>query len=179
MKQGAMLSWRDWLICAAILAVLFAVSTREEDPDAFSLWSGYEARQGEVLIQNGTCADYHQYRTVPDPEVKERLLALCQKLEVYRPFLFEDVMVGLRVVDCVELWTEEERYVVKLVDVEEQLALDYVHRDQPIVIYGRYRMTEDGYWHEEAPWYCTLPAAEFAALCQAIRSYSGGEIIVP
>ena len=169
---------RDWLICAAILAVLFAFTTRQEDPTEFSLWSGQEARQGEVLVQNSTCADFTQYRTVPDAETNERLLDLCRQMEEHRPFLIIETLLGEHVTECFTLRTEDTRYTVLLVEVEKQLALDYIHREQPIVYFSKTKLNEEGQWKGES-WYCKLPAAEFAALCQTIRSYDGGEIVIP
>lgn len=163
---------RDWLICAAILAVLFAVSTRQEDPDAFSLWSGYEAQQGEVYV-------YHdqQTRTVPDPEVKEYLLDLCRQAELYRPLQPSLDIWERGISGSIRLETGDTWYCFYLGETEKQLALDYIHRDAPIVSVSRYQRNEQDMWELRSSWYCTLPPAEFAALCQAVLTYSGGEVI--
>ena len=97
-------------------------------------------------------------------------------MEEHRPFLVIEMLLGMQVTEGFQLQIEDTRYGVTLVEVEKQLALDYPHRDRFIVFFGKSQRNEEGQWQGNS-WYCTLPPAEFAALCQAIRSYNGGEII--
>lgn len=154
-------------------------------PADFAVLEKQELMECELFIHNASTASTDK-RTVTDEALKEELVSLCLRAEMFRPMMNEDSTFARW---PSEHWPQdisqnmtfrdgESMYVVSFFDAEGQLAIDAVHRDEPVILVSRWTPDETGAYPDWLGlWYCTMPAADYAQLYEMVYTYDGGQIV--
>lgn len=167
------------LCLTAVCAVLFAASlflfAYHSKTAAKDLWNKSELAGSKLFVHNVTCSEPYETRTVSDPAFQENVSSLCSKAVRFRPAISYDLVLGDHSDAYFIFKNDTIQFTVTLFDIEKQLSLDYSYRDSPMVLIAKTQIDDAGRPHPAWKWYCSLPADDFAFLCEAIQTYTGGE----
>ena len=174
-------------LCVILLLMAYQ-HIKQPKPRVMIIPSEWE--NSECYIRNVTCPkDEEIWRAVPDTELCDKLIALCTHMEQFRPTISVDIVLGEKSDSSsvcpsahLNLWDRSRSYgcTVTLFNVDKQLSLDYIYREAPVVSVVTYTIEQEGvYYHanNKTMWYCTMPAADFAALYETIQTYGAGELV--
>ena len=131
----------------------------------------------EMYIHNATCNEVSEARTVVDREFYDEIVSLCVNAEKFRPFvMMYDLILGGHAT-WIEFVDRSHCYTISLCDAEQQLALDYIHRDHPLIYVEMSEKNDQGHADTVWAWYCELPPQDYAQLCNLAEMYTGGEAV--
>ncbi len=132
----------------------------------------------DVYIYNATCPDVFRHRTVEDAGFIDEIAEICARATPFRPGTTSDMILGIDVTHVhVRFENETDVYLFSLNEIRERLSLDSPHRDSPALSVSKDVFDDAGRRIEEIGCFCTLPAADYAALYELLANYSGGEIV--
>lgn len=175
--------WRKLLILGlAVLVVVVAVIPFLL-PDQKEEWlpSKKELSTYELYIANFGTGD--EMRTVPDEAFRKEVISLCMEAEPYRRFLdIFDLVLGESTPDVYFIFEKDStQYIISFIDPDEQLSLDNIHREQPVLLVRKCTVgvAPQGYKVRDTEWvwYCTMPVLEYTELLHMGLSYWDGEPI--
>ena len=138
-----------------------------------------DLRDCELYINNFTCSNKFEMRRVEEEEYRDKIASLVTKVAPFRPRVMDDREAGSSSQDeaTAVFKHDKVRYTIACFEVTKQTSLDYVHRENPVVIVTKEHLDERGSPHSAWSWYCTMSAADHAALYALLSSYSGGHIV--
>ncbi len=158
-------------------SVIFGLSLKIED--ANRLLKKGELDKCSVYIQNVTCSESDEWRTVPDTNKIDEIKKLIDDTKIFRAFTTLDLKMGSPYDDNTEatviFQNDKKQYVFHLFDVREQMSLTSTHRDEPLIYVAINSKSQDG--RSKSQWYCILEPNQYALLFDALQKYNGGEIV--
>ena len=164
------------LVGLAAYAVLPILQKEEQ------LWSIDDWREREMFIQNSKLQGPPSF-IVSDDDTRERIVTLCRRMEPFRPKSralepshgpSKERAGRPTYVSFGDMRRKETKdgCRIMILNIYDHLAFDHPYRDRPVVeltVYGR----GDRGDITENVWYYTIPADDYAELCNILESYSG------
>lgn len=168
--------WGRFLLLACALVFLVACQG-DYQAETVGVMSKNDIKDCNLFINNMTCSDIHEVRTVVDEGYYDEVVSFLVRMKNFRPVISSDVILGKSPETSAIFESEEVRYTICFIDAEKQLSLDYVYREAPIVGIDKAEIDDYGNPHILWSWFCTMSAADYATAYEMIRTYSGGEIV--
>lgn len=166
--------WRKIIIIMLILTLLTACqSSNQEETDG--VLTEADLKGCNLSINNITCSDIHEVRKVDDVDLIDDIISLLTPTIPFRPILLSDIKPG-KADATLFFETEGIQYTIGFGNAEEQLSLDYIHREKPVISVSKREFDDYGLPHTVWKWYCTMSAADYATAFEMVASYSKGEI---
>ncbi len=133
----------------------------------------------DVYIYNATCPDVFRHRTVEDADFIGEIAEICARATPFRPGTTSDMILGIDITHVhVKFENETDVYLFSLLTgIINKINSGSAHRDSPALSVSKDVFDDAGRRIEEIWCFCTLSAADYAALYELLASYSGGEII--
>ena len=131
----------------------------------------------KLFVHNVTCNYIYEMRTVSDSDFEDEIIALATGVMPFRPVISADIILGEGSEGYFVFKNDKVSYTFGFFKVDEQLSIDYIYRDTPLITVDKANIDEFGQPHTEWAWYCSLSAADYANLYEAIQTYTGGEIV--
>ena len=121
-----------WIVAVSVFLIITA---------GLLCWAAYANQPTFCGLTRSELENYNLYfgeTLITDPEVKDQVITCCLNMDFFRQ------KVGLYETILGEQWKGYDltfqkgdltifRYRIFFIDAEEQLALNYAHRDQPVV----------------------------------------------
>ena len=126
-------------------------------------------RDCKMYIYNQTCTNIYEQRTVYDMEFYNDVLTLCLKAKRFRPISSLEIIAG-------EQEDESVQYIVSFHDVKNQMSIDNIYRDEPLIAVGWANKDELGRCGALTSWYCYLDPEVYVLLYDLLARYSGGDL---
>lgn len=177
MKQPTIRFLRLVSAVAAICLLPFLFSACQSTAETDELWSETELLTCDLFVNNVTCGEIFEMRTVADDTFKGTVVSLFTEAAPFRPIISSDIILGEQGDAYFVLRNSTAKYTIGFFDVEKQLSLDYVYRDAPMISVETAEIDEMGQTQVISRWYCSLPAKSFALLYEMVQTYTAGEII--
>ena len=129
-----------------------------------------------VYLHNMNCEYYPDYEvyTVTDKVLIKNLIGCCAQAKKFRPFIsYSDrLLTGPTYVPTVIFVTSNFKYTVSLPNVAEQLDLNYIYRNEPVIFISKTDISKKPVTAENTEeWYCTMSALQFSTLYGMIVDY--------
>lgn len=142
-------------------------------------WDNAELTKCEGLyVHNVTCSGNESVRTT-DVEYKNAAAKLCANVEAFREVTSADTILGSGAYDPYIVFAKDDLlYLVNMFDFQEQLSLDYIYRDEPLVLVTIMHINStNGAFETDWQYYCKMSAKDYAALFNYVQTYGGGEVL--
>ncbi len=156
---------------AIVLGCCFGSPVQPETMVSMEDLSGHD-----VYIYNATCSDIFRHRTVEDAGFIDEIAEICARATPFRPGTTSDLIMADHVSVCFENETDFYSFSL-LTGIINKINSGSAHRDSPALSVSKDVFDDAGRRIEEIWCFCTLSAADYAALYELLASYSGGEII--
>lgn len=165
------------LFASSVLLIILAVLSGCHKNDSLYLLQKKDINDCDIYINNITCEKINETRSVKDEEFSKKIATMCTKAKKYRPVITSDYIIGEP--DAYIIFEKESvRYMISFFDVEKQLNLDYIYRNEPLINVDRYSLDQENNPSLDWGWYCTLSACDFATLYEMVFTYTEGDIII-
>ncbi len=163
------------LTIANIAIVLFCCFGGPSEPE--TMVSVKDLSGHDVYVYNVTCPpDKLKHRTVEDAGFIDEIAEICARATPFRPGTTSDLIMTDHVSVCFENETDFYSFSL-LTGIINKINSGSAHRDSPALSVSKDVFDDAGRRIEEIWCFCTLSAADYAALYELLASYSGGEII--
>ncbi len=162
-----------------LLVLLIALFGCGKEYSSEGPWGKKElADCNDLYVYNVTCPNIESVR-VAGEELKNSIIDLCSRVEPFRQLTYRDKAIGASKYDPYLVYVKDDmRYYISLTGSEEQLAIDYVYRETPLVLISIvHRDPELNIYTTDWQWYCKMSAADYAELFSKLETYQAGEVL--
>lgn len=157
-----------------ILALLTACQSSNQEETGGALTEA-DLKGCSLSINNITCSDWFKVRKVDDVALIDDIISLLTPTTPFRPIITPDIITEK---PDATLFFEAEGicYTICFDNAEEQLSLDYIHREKPVISVSKAKVDSQGRVQGIWGWFCTMSAADYATVFEMVACYSKGEI---
>ena len=131
----------------------------------------------ELYIHNVTCSEIYEMRTVEDATYLKKIVELSVTAIQFRPVISVDLILGAMPDAYYVFDTGAVKYTFEFFDVDKQLDIGYVHREDPLIAVAKSVISDTAQDSDEWAWFCRLSAANYAELYEMIQTYAEGAIV--
>lgn len=109
-----------------------------------------------------------------DVDFRNQVIEILTHAKKFRPRASTEILLGGAYVSA-SFRGETGGFSVSFYYATEQLATDYIYREEPIIATSVPNATDTEVTY--SAWYCSLPPADYARLYTLLQTYNGGEVI--
>ena len=172
-------------ICAIAIVLIvgvMAIALNIGKSEIKRLWPASELKNYDLYVHNNQAGTgNNSVRLVSDTNLKKEMISLCEDMTPFRPVTAADddrraeQEFRSGYFRYLFFTDGEKEYYVNVLD-EDQLELDYIYKDKPLVEVRVTEKDESGRRQCLERWYCILPPDNYAQLCNITHTFYSEDV---